>query len=272
MFLSRHSNLLPRTELPRKLLSTSRGSESIRKHIDDLGILLEKAKLIAPKDGLDDSDEDLESDSSDTDYGSSDESTPNFCRDISSYTRCLMDLSPTIERTSLYARYAIEVEKYTPAISFQVSGPALAFVRYVHDKFREADTKLVERLGEANWQRSMRIRKLMEMPKHNEMIIRPEPPIAQSVFRPVSKFHDSGLGSSVLAQSTYAASAASHTSFVSSLAEASKGRLRVPPTPAEVALGKPFECSICGSKLSKIKNRVEWKYGSTLLLIANSSH
>jgi len=71
----------------------------------------------------------------------------------------------------------------------------------------------------------------------------------QSAFAPVSKFHDSGLGTSM----------ASHSSFVSTEAESSLGRLRVPPTPDAVGNGLSFDCFVCGQRQAKIKNRVDWK-------------
>jgi hypothetical protein len=86
-----------------------------------------------------------------------------------------------------------------------------------------------------------------------------EQEIAHSTFLPVSKFHDSGLGTSVPAQSDHAFSIASHTSFLSSHAESEDGKARVPPTPEQVAEGQPFDCAICGQTLTSIKSRIDWK-------------
>ena len=83
--------------------------------------------------------------------------------------------------------------------------------------------------------------------------------IAGSVFQPQTLFHDSGIGTTVASQSQYAQTEASHTSFVSSLAEQEKGKLRVPPTPLEVGTGEPFRCHLCGFVQIKIKNRIDWK-------------
>lgn len=82
--------------------------------------------------------------------------------------------------------------------------------------------------------------------------------VAGSIFQP-TLFHDSGLGTTIASQSQYAQTEASHTSFVSSLAEQEKGRLRVPPTPLEVGTGEPFQCHLCGMLQTKIKNRIHWK-------------
>src|SRR5277367_4278797 len=83
--------------------------------------------------------------------------------------------------------------------------------------------------------------------------------IPKSTFRPVSLFHDSGLGTSMPSRSQYAASNASHTSFLSIETDAAKGRLRVPITPVEVGEGIAFTCFICAQRLSGIRNRVDWK-------------
>jgi hypothetical protein len=84
--------------------------------------------------------------------------------------------------------------------------------------------------------------------------------VPKSVFKPVSEFYDSGIGDSLPTHSSYAATIASHSSFVSSNGAHKAGTLRVPPMPAAVGHGEPFDCEICGQRLRHIKNRVDWKY------------
>lgn len=134
---------------------------------------------------------------------------------------------------------------------------AKPWIMQVQDKFPNAlDQSLLNRLGEANCERAIRIRD------------KAEPVVEEPVrFKPVSEFHDSGLGTSIPTETNYATStysAASHTSFVSSLAGEERGKHRVPKTPVEIGLGKPFECDICGKTVAHIKNRVQWKYGPEL--------
>jgi hypothetical protein len=166
-----------------------------------------------------------------------------------------MELLPSLERSETMSKKEANVDPI-PRSSFRVSEPASYFVSHVIDKFRNADIKLAERLGEANWQRHERIRHQVEASTGSED---DDPPAAYSVFQPFSMFHDSGIGTSKPATSSYAMSNASHASFLTSVAERSRGALRVPETPAEVGLGKPFQCEICGHTLSKIKNRIDWK-------------
>ena len=44
-------------------------------------------------------------------------------------------------------------------VPFEVSGPALVYVRNIKDKYPDADEELVRRLGQANWERHVRLRK-----------------------------------------------------------------------------------------------------------------
>ena len=158
-----------------------------------------------------------------------------------------------MEHVANYAGQGDLDEQSSMPVDFQVSGPARTYVINVRDRFANADSRLVERLGEANWQRHTALRTGMEQ-EAPETIGEPK-----SVFVPVSMFHDSGLGSSVPANSSYAITVASHSSFVSSLAEDDTGVLRVPSTPKEVHEGRAFTCEICGHKLNRIKNRIDWK-------------
>ncbi len=140
---------------------------------------------------------------------------------------------------------------------FHVSGPARTYILNIRDRFLEADSQLVERLGEANWQRHVA---LSGLPMQADCSDVPVEEAAKSVFLPVSLFQDSGLGSSLPAQTSCAATSASHTSFISSQVDAKGGGLRVPPTPKAVSKGIPFSCGICGQTLSQNKNRINWKY------------
>lgn len=80
---------------------------------------------------------------------------------------------------------------------------------------------------------------------------------AMTLFKPFSLFHDSGLGTSIPAISQYAATVASHTSFLSVGGEEALGRPRVPTLPQED--GTPFQCGYCHRTIS-MRNRIQWKY------------
>jgi hypothetical protein len=171
-------------------------------------------------------------------------------------TTTLMDIRPLLDEAihDAFTRPSKAAAR-NEAVDFKVTDAARSYVLQVHDKYRTAKTFLVERLGEANWQRYMRIKAKMESGSAKE-----DPAeVPKSLFRPFSAFHDSGLGASMPSRSRYTASNASHTSFLSTSTDATKGRTRVPATPLEVTQGRPFRCSICSEEISTVKNRIDWK-------------
>jgi hypothetical protein len=136
-------------------------------------------------------------------------------------------------------------EKHHEMSNFEVSEPATIYVRNILDKFPMADINLVQRLGESNWQRHIKVR------NRNEVSDR-----TFTTCGAKSVFHDSGVGSSIPPTSGYAPSA---SSLVSKAGDADSEYFRVPPTPKEVLDGKPFECFICGHVVLHLKSRVDWK-------------
>ncbi len=221
---------------------------------------MEKLHLIISDQSIDDVDLQESAEDEDEDDQPPEETRYELVKGISVRTTYLIDLLPTLAQVSRYYLKGDETEKDTQPVDFSVSGPAQFYVSRVVDKYPTADIRLVQRLGEANWQRHLRIRQQMEKGSRTDMHVAQYHVTAQSVFKSTSLFHDSGLGPSILAQSSYAPSQASHTSFMSSLASSSKHNLHVPHTPVEVGLGKPFDCEICGHLLSRIKSRIDWKY------------
>lgn len=183
----------------------------------------------------------------DQDDISKDGDTGDVLEELGLYTGWLKQLGPTLEQNLIHAENARLQVLCPPDVPFFASGPAAMYISLVREKYRRAQNQLVERLGEANWQRHVGVRKMeASVDDHDEMAV------AKSVFRPYSAFHDSGIGTSV----QYAPS---HTSFLSSNAEEERNSFRVPATPAEVHENKPFQCFLCKSMLSTIKNRIDWK-------------
>jgi hypothetical protein len=232
-----------------------KGRSDLEAKADELRSLVYNAKTII--DESEDDESDLESE---TGARSSNKKAmlDEVALDIKFYNLRLMDLLPSIERTALQPKDAAESKNDSNSVAsvpFQVSKPAHAYVLQVRDKFPKAENKLIERLGQANWERRKRLQE--DQVDFFETAVS-EP--AKSVFVPVSMFHDSGLGSSIPAVSAYAPTEISHLSFRTSATESRVGSYRVPPTPKEVFDGKPFTCEICGHVLKKIKNRVDWKY------------
>ncbi|KAL8712536.1 MAG: hypothetical protein Q9225_006934, partial [Loekoesia sp. 1 TL-2023] len=230
----------------------------LQKEAEELRHLVDQNKIVAAlsKDKLFQRDE---SDTGETDESDIEDSS-NLVEELRLQTQFLKQLSPILERNLVKAsRMRPDATDPSEILRFSVSGPAQSYVSSIWEKFKEAEDQLLKRLGEANWQRHVTVRELMA--RHpNDSVAPPSSDwplsIAQTKFRPYSAFHDSGIGSSMPTQTSYAPS---HSSFRSSNAEGGQEALRVPPTPIEVSEGKPFQCFICKRSLSNIKNRVDWK-------------
>ena len=170
-----------------------------------------------------------------------------------------------MQQNLLQARKSRIKSSYLPLGPFRLSDFAAIYVSLVRDKFRNAQDQLVNRLGEANWQRPQTVRAQLKRDlKEEDVALDKEQDHLYSVFRPYSTFHDSGIGTSVLADTSYAPS---HTSLQSSNIEGEQGSVRVPSTPEAVKDGKPFKCSFCGQIIPNIKSRIDWKSVSLSSLV-----
>lgn len=184
------------------------------------------------------------------------EELSHIAKDLGKHIFSLMELVPSMENTLAQIKGKISTPS-APRADFKVSEPAWPYVSNVRDKFRKADPKLIERLGQANWERHTKITERLD--EHADVYSKVTQGVdeAKSIFTPCSLFHDSGLGSS---------SHMIHSNKITLRASSSashprdSGRLRVPPTPTEVQEGIPFTCNICGHVLHKIKSRNDWKY------------
>ena len=183
----------------------------------------------------------------------SDDDVHDFCEDVVFTIKCLTELGPSLEHNLASAGRSDASISKSAFVLFCLSGPAGFYVSLVRDKFKQASKELVERLGEANWQRHSKVRNMMGDPEKNPT---KGQETARSVFQPDMTFHDSGIGTSVTARTQYAPS---HTSFRTSNTEGRLKSLRVPPTPPEAIDGKPFRCYLCGNMVSTVRTRTQWK-------------
>ncbi len=133
-------------------------------------------------------------------------------------------------------------------VPFAVSGPALVYVRNIQDKYPDADEELVRRLGQANWERHVRLRKIFNQES--------APATERSFFKPAS-FRDSALGSSIQIPTDYEPSVA--TSFASNPDDSDSNHFRVPPLPQESRPGAGFICPFCRTLLLDVRSRASWK-------------
>ena len=185
---------------------------------------------------------------------------------LSLYIQSLLELGPAIENNliQIERRFQDAKQRALTLPNFAYSEPAQGYISSIRDKFPRASAELVGRLGEANWQRHVKVRDRMTRDDEDvEMEFaehKVSGAIAPSAIQPVSVFHDSGIGTTLSGRTKYARSTASHTSFASSFGGENSRSVRVPPNPPEIGLGKPFRCFICHRLQETVRNRADWKY------------
>jgi hypothetical protein len=227
---------------------------------------LEKARIMLSAEERSDSSSD---DETSDDSSSTTERQENRLGRLHCFISCLVDLAPVIEKNVACLHRKVEAQPVPIDNVFRLSHEAQPYAMrirdrsvpsrrthsmmnaYAPDRFSNAPVHLVERLAEANWERSIRIRAQKE---EREGLLAVED--AQTFFKPCSLFHDSGIGSSIPTASHYSATVASHTSFLSIAGKEAHGRPRVPPLLHEYR--RPFKCDYCGRTVS-MRDRVEWK-------------
>jgi hypothetical protein len=227
--------------------------------VKDLRGLLSKAASILSVDEPSSSIRDSDSDSaSETDDDEIQDTVVAGIRSLQVYSKLLMDLCPTLEQAFYTRQHGAGGNEPASGLKlFEVTESALPWVGQVYEKFRTADNGLLERLGEANWQRFVRIRALIsDSATAQESFEEPK-----TIFKPstVHTFRDSALGASIPAQPEVAGSVASRTSFMSSVEGEGKNHLAVPQTPQQISRNEPFTCSFCGTLLKTLRNRIDWK-------------
>lgn len=145
----------------------------------------------------------------------------------------------------------------TDSPEFFVSPLARHFVQRVKDRFTNIDPLLAERLGQANWQRSEKLKRIASGEDTTIAMLGKPTSIGGSAF------HDSALGTLFSTKASVPAvprSVASHSSFASSMTgENKRGVLRVPPIPSLLQDGVSRVCTVCNKTRKDISNRISWK-------------
>ncbi|KAJ5332788.1 uncharacterized protein N7506_006571 [Penicillium brevicompactum] len=213
----------------------------------DLDAQLEKTMIMLSSDENSESSSDDEF--SDDSSSSSERETNQFGR-IHCYVSCLMDTAPLINKRIAFSQGRVESQQTSSENVMRFSQSAQPFAMRIQDRFCIGLTPLVERLAQANWERSIRIRAQRE--EQSYVVDRD----TVTLFKPCSIFNDSGIGTSAPTMSQYAASAASHTSYLSTPGIEAHGRPRVPSLPQSD--GRPFQCDYC-RKVISLQTRIDWK-------------
>ena len=192
----------------------------------------------------DDSDSDSSSVSSSSDWD-------DMAQDLWVDVQCLLDLDAMITCPAPDMAELSTDKKKLP----EIWDPHVSFRDRIKFRFPNADPSLVERLARANWERFLKGKDDRERNQRAEEVAK-KPVMERAgtvahLTEPLSKFHDSGLGTSINTGSAYAET-------VMTYRREGGTSVRIPPLPEEAKQGKPFECIACGGKVV-IKNSREWK-------------
>lgn len=183
--------------------------------------------------------------------------------DLATEVECLLVLDPIIRCPAPDIRKRRGNHgKEKIAIDWQ---PHQSYSDKITNRFPDAAAELVDRLARANWERFLKTKTAREenIAAAEEDAKAAEVAVAvvgaevgvqleHALTDPVSsKFNDSGVGSSIRTDTSYAETIMSYQA---------QGResVRVPPLPEGARQGKPFDCVACGRQL-RIKNNSAWK-------------
>ncbi|KAK3369286.1 hypothetical protein B0T24DRAFT_358697 [Lasiosphaeria ovina] len=208
-----------------------------------------------------------DADASDSDVSSDalsdlelEDSIAEVAEDLKTDAQCLMDLDPLFRNPVL----DVSTQKEDKALQILEWAPEKAYVDKIQQRFPQADGSLVEMLGRANWSRYLRCQEQRngtgeeeEEEDEAEVIYNRAPAAVRASVElhgtiVSSKYHDSGLGTSLPTASVYAETVMTY----SGPGEGQK--IRIPPLPDEARRGKPFACVACG-KTVHISNNRKWK-------------
>lgn len=249
-----------------KVIRPVGSAERFHAELSELQRLIENAEAVVVEEGGTTRQYDAFSDS--------DVSEGDFAEgvgDLSTYTDCLMDLSPALENPATDVDF--KEQPVSKIETFRVSSVmAASYCHKIRDRFPDLDVRLVERLGEANQKRSQRIIENSSTETKAQNKDNPQPDYAifsesRTNFTDTTKstyFSDSVFSKVQkvgLTKEEYddAASQTTFASFSTTFSMSYQGRPRVPNLPAHARAGKPFQCMACGKQLKNIRNRRMWK-------------
>ncbi|KEY74960.1 hypothetical protein S7711_01308 [Stachybotrys chartarum IBT 7711] len=170
-----------------------------------------------------------------------------IAEDLSTDVQCILDLDPIIDCPAPdQARSNTTRDRGT--IQWQ---PHISYSDKIKNRFPKAEASLVERLAQANWDRFLRTKASRENYLAAQKCAEKEVEMRGPLTEPVSKFHDSGLGTTAYSGTSYAETVMSYRAN-------ERDSIRIPPLPDGAKEGKKFDCLACGRRLI-IKSNSAWK-------------
>lgn len=174
------------------------------------------------------------------------DSVGEVLEDLKTDTTCLLDLEGLFDNPIIRpdAEPAAFLQNWDEWIPHQ------AYSDRISSRFPKTTDRLIQRLGKANYERYLRCQE----ERNNSRSVNPllEATTSDVIDGASSKFHDSGIGSSL------PTTASSYAETIMSYGADEKRRVRVPPLPAQARDGNPFECICCG-KWVRIRTTTAWK-------------
>jgi len=178
----------------------------------------------------------------------SDDNMAEMIEDLKTDAECLMDLDPLFRDPVLDLPW----HKENQQLQEMEWTPEKNYSSKVQQRFPEAQNSLVEMLGKANWERFLRCQKLRNSAEMaSQQLANTTDKGGGGTVAGSSRYHDSGLGTSLPTASLYAET-------IMTYASGDGQKTRIPPLPDEAKGGKRFPCLACGRSV-RITNNSAWK-------------
>ncbi|QYT04574.1 hypothetical protein H0G86_011476 [Trichoderma simmonsii] len=191
-----------------------------------------------------------QSDDSSSDAASnfSDDDIYEIAEDLKTDTLVLSGLDPLLKYPIFDAQHENIIESH----ALSTWGPEKSYSDKIGNRFPRADVSLTLYLGRANYERFLRCQEAREYQEEEEPlpIVNQEAGTHAGTIISNTKFHDSGVGTSIGLTMSYAETTMSYNHDGQSV--------RIPPLPKEAKAGSPFTCIACGRTVI-ITNNSAWK-------------
>lgn len=191
-----------------------------------------------------------QSDDASSDAGStfSDDNIQEVAEDLKTDTHVLSSLDPMIK----HPIFDLQKDNVVEGYAHSTWSPEKFFVDAIVNQFPLIDESLASRLGKTNYERYLRCQADREALDNKEVmtsIQQEEPEIAATIIT-TSKFHDSGVGTSIAPTVVRPETVIGNSRKDQSV--------RIPPLPKGAKVGMPFSCTAC-SRTVVITNDFDWK-------------
>jgi hypothetical protein len=191
----------------------------------------------SPKDSDSDEEDDYE-------YEIESDSASECLEDLSIEVQCLIDLEESYEFPACDTVENENTDNTTLQITnFQEKAPEDWWSEKIAASFPKCDPSLIQCLGQQNWRRFNRC---VEERERNYNTTESAEMDTRTIGG--TKFHDSGIGTSVR----------SYAETVTSFVQHGGGVTRIPPLPESALRGEPFECMACYKQVT-ISQKPIWK-------------